>query len=98
MTVVFKLNPGLDLESAGLEVRALFEWQPLPTDHRVMEGEWGIQDRYDLSWWDVLIVSSTQVLGCSYLLTEDLQGIQKLGDVQVINPFHTSPESLPIQL
>ncbi len=97
VTVVYKLNPGLDPEIARQEVRALFEWQPLPPDHRVMEGAWGLQDRYDLSWWDALIVSSAQVLGCSYLLTEDLQENQNLGDVQVINPFHTSPESLPIQ-
>jgi predicted nucleic acid-binding protein len=61
-----------------------------------MEGAWGIQDRFGLSWWDALIVFSAQVMGCSYLLTEDLQENQKLGDLLVINPFHTSPESLPV--
>jgi hypothetical protein len=30
-------------------------------------------------------------------LTEDLQENQNLGQVQVIHPFHTSPESLHLE-
>ena len=94
VTVVFKLEPGLDPDKARQDMRAFFSWQPLPVDSRIMEGAWGIQDRFRLSWWDALIVFSAQVMGCSYLLTEDLQEYQKLGDLVVINPFHISPESL----
>ena len=94
VSVVFKLDPGLDPESARKDVRALFTWQPLPPDSRVLEAAWAIQDQYGLSWWDALIVSSAQVSNCTYLLTEDLQENQNLGQVQVIHPFHTSPESL----
>lgn len=97
VSVVFKLDPGLDPESARKDVRALFTWQPLPIDSRVLEGAWVIQDQYGLSWWDALIVSSAQVLDCMYLLTEDLQEDQKLGQVQVIHPFHRSPESMPVE-
>jgi len=43
---------------------------------------------------DALIVSSAQVIDCTHLLTEDLQEHQKFGRVQVIYPFHASPESL----
>lgn len=94
VTVVFKLEPGLDSEKARKDVRAFFAWQPLPVDSRIMEGAWGIQDRFRLSWWDSLIVFSAQIMDCSYLLTEDLQENQKIGYVQVINPFHIPPESL----
>jgi predicted nucleic acid-binding protein len=93
MTVVFKLEPGLKSENARKDVRSFFAWQPLPVDSRVVEGAWGIQDRFRLSWWDALIVCAAQVMGCSYLLTENLQENQKLGDLQVINPFYISPES-----
>lgn len=96
VTAVFKLDPGMDPESARKDVRSLVTWQPLPVESHVVEGAWVIQDRYNLSWWDALIVSSAQMIGCPYLLTEDLQENQKLGDVQVINPFHRSPESLPM--
>ena len=94
VTVVFKLEPGLAHKIARKDVRAFFAWQPLPVDSRVVEGAWNIQDRFRLSWWDALIVASAQVMDCSYLLTEDLQENQKIGDVQVINPFHTPPGSL----
>jgi predicted nucleic acid-binding protein len=95
LTVVFKLDPGLKPEKARKDVRSFFAWQPLPVDYRVVEGAWGIQDRYRLSWWDALIVCAAQVMGCSYLLTENLQDHQKLGFLQVINPFHISPDSFP---
>jgi predicted nucleic acid-binding protein len=94
---VFKLDPGLDPESARKDVRALFTWQPLPPDSRVLEAAWVVQDQYGLSWWDALIVSSAQVSNCRYLLTEDLQEDQNIGQVQVIHPFHTSPESLHLE-
>ena len=41
-----------------------------------------------------LIVSAAQVTDCRYLLTEDLQDAQMFGNLQVINPFHTAPETL----
>jgi predicted nucleic acid-binding protein len=73
MTVVFKLEPGLKPENARKDVRSFFAWQPLPVDSRVVAGAWGIQDRFRLLWWNALIVCSAQVIGCSYLLTENLQ-------------------------
>jgi predicted nucleic acid-binding protein len=42
---------------------------------------------------DALIVSAAQVADCRYLLTEDLQDAQIFGNLQVINPFHTAPET-----
>jgi predicted nucleic acid-binding protein len=77
-----------------MDVRSLIEWQPVPADAAVMEGAWFLQDRYGLSWWDALIVSAAQSSGCRYLLTEDLQENQLLGDVEVINPFRTESEAL----
>ena len=94
VTVTMKLKPGLDSESARKEIRALLPWHPIPIDARVMEGAWRIQDRYQLSWWDTLIVSAAQVGNCRYLLTEDLQHDQLFDRVQVINPFLLSPDTL----
>lgn len=94
VTVTNKLQPGMDPQSAHEDVRSLLAWQPIPVDARVVEGAWRIQDRYNLSWWDALIVSAAQVDNCRYLLTEDLQENRKMGDVEVINPFRTSPESI----
>jgi predicted nucleic acid-binding protein len=94
VTVTNKLQPGMDPQSAREDVRLLLAWRPIPVDARVVEGAWRIQDRYQLSWWDALIVSAAQVGNCRYLLSEDLQDNQDFGHVMVINPFRTPPESI----
>jgi predicted nucleic acid-binding protein len=95
VTVTQKLSPGLDREAARSEVRTFMtSWHAIPIDARVVEGAWGVQDGYRLSWWDALIVSAAWVGGCRYLLTEDLQEDQEIGSVTVVNPFRTSPGSL----
>ena len=94
ITVTEKLDPGLDRESARKDIRSLLPWRPISVDNRVFDGAWHIQDRFGLSWWDALIVSAALVGDCQYLLTEDLQDLQMFGNLQVINPFHTKPETL----
>ena len=94
VTVTKKLQPGMDLHSAREDVRFLLAWRPIPTDARVVESAWRIQDRYRLSWWDALIVSAAQLIDCRYLLTEDLQENRNFGNLEVINPFHTPPDSI----
>jgi predicted nucleic acid-binding protein len=94
VTVTEKLRPGLDSENARRDVRSLLAWHPIHVDGRVLEGAWFIQDQYKVSWWDALILSAAQVAGCRYLLSEDLQENQELGDLRIVNPFRTAPESL----
>lgn len=92
-TVTQKLTPGLDPQNAREDVRSLLAWDPIPVNDRVIEGAWLIQDRYQLSWWDALIVSAAQIGDCRLLLTEDLQENQTIGHLRVINPFHLPPDS-----
>jgi predicted nucleic acid-binding protein len=94
VTVTEKLDPGLSPEDARGDVLSLLTWGPLPTSGEIMEGAWSIQDRFGLSWWDSLIVSAGRLADCRYLLTEDLQADQMFGDIQVIDPFMRSPNSL----
>jgi len=97
VTVTAKLNPGLPPEAARREVRTLLAWQPLPADGRLLEGAWLLQDRFRLSWWDALIVAAAQAQGCRYLLSEDFQEGQELGEVEIINPFLIKPEQLGVE-
>jgi predicted nucleic acid-binding protein len=43
--------------------------------------------RHHLSYWDSSIVAAAQALGCSELLTEDLNHGQRIGSVRIANPF-----------
>jgi predicted nucleic acid-binding protein len=77
------------------EVNDLFAWQPVTVNADILDRGWKLQDRYQLSFWDALIVAAAASVGCRYLLTEDLQNGQELDGVIVMNPFLTSPQSLP---
>lgn len=80
-------------EEARAEARDLLAWRPVAMDAAVLERGWRIQDRYQLSFWDALIVSAAKSAACGYLLTEDLQAGQKLDDITVVNPFMSTPGS-----
>jgi predicted nucleic acid-binding protein len=94
VTVTQKLRPGMDAASAWTDVRNLMVWQPVPLDLVVLGGGRAVQDRYQLSWWDSLIVSAAQVAGCRFLLTEDLQNGQIFDSVEVVDPFQQGPDLL----
>ncbi|MDP9049720.1 MAG: PIN domain-containing protein [Acidobacteriota bacterium] len=53
----------------------------------VVSGAIHIQQRYQLSWYDSLIVSAAQQGGCTTLYSEDLQHAQTFGTVTVRDPF-----------
>src|SRR5271167_3822728 len=81
-------------DEARSEVRDLLAWRPVVTDAALLERGWKIQDRYQLSYWDALIVAAAGASSCRYLLTEDLQAGQKLDGIEVVNPFLHGPRSL----
>jgi predicted nucleic acid-binding protein len=81
-------------DEARAEVRDLLAWNPLTTDAALVEQGWKIQDRYQLPYWDALIVAAAKASACGYLLTEDLQAGQKLDGIEVLNPFLRGPNSI----
>jgi predicted nucleic acid-binding protein len=92
--VTRKLRPGLDAEAARKIVRSLWAWQPVAIDERSFIAAWDIQDRFQLSWWDALIVASARSSRCSILLTEDLQHGQDFEGLRAIDPFKAASEDV----
>jgi predicted nucleic acid-binding protein len=81
-------------DEARAEVRDLMAWNPIAVDATVIESAWKLQDRYQLPYWDSLIVAAAKVAACGFLLSEDLQNGQKLDGVEVVNPFLHKPKSV----
>ena len=79
---------------ARQEVRDLLAWQPVRADGDLIERAWALQDRYQLSFWDSLIVAAAKTAACQYLLTEDLQDSQDFDGVRIINPFRNDTASV----
>ena len=91
VTVTRKLDPPRAAFDAREDVTSLVTWGPIVPGLRLADAAWAIEDRYGLSWWDALIVAAAQAGECTYLLTEDLQDGQALGNVTVVDPFSHEP-------
>ena len=78
-------------------VEALLVWQPIGIDNAVLQRAWLAEERYQISWWDSLIVAAAQASTCQILLTEDLQDGQVFDGVRVVDPFASS-ERTPKQV
>ena len=89
VTVTQKLKPGLGREIAREDIRNLMTWRPAVVEEKVIESAWILQDRYAFSWWDSLIIAAAQKQDCDYLLSEDMQHEQAIGELRIINPFVT---------
>ena len=46
-----------------------------------------IMKRYDLQFYDSLLLATAEALGCDEFLTEDLNDGQMYGSVKAVNPF-----------
>jgi predicted nucleic acid-binding protein len=90
LTVTRKLRPALPRSKAREEVEDLLGWQPAPVTGDLVRDAWRIEDRFELSWWDSLIVASALAQNCHTLLTEDLQDGLEIDDLRVLNPFAPS--------
>ncbi|MGY6586740.1 MAG: PIN domain-containing protein [Wenzhouxiangella sp.] len=85
--VTRRLQPGMPTEEAREDIRGLQTWNPVEINATTLEMAWVVEDRHGFSWWDSLIIASAQQANCRYLLSEDLQDGQTIGELSVINPF-----------
>ena len=49
-----------------------------------------IEQRYNVSFWDALIIQAAGSAGASIVYSEDLADGQKYGSLRVINPLNRS--------
>lgn len=84
----------LSSDEARAEVRRYQAWKPWLVDQATVETAWAVESRYRVNYWDALMIAAAQHMGCSLLLTEDLQHRQRMDELVVINPFLAGPEIL----
>ncbi len=89
-----KFPSAVSAGDARAEVRRYQNWRPWVIDHPTVEAAWAIEARYQLGFWDALIVSSAQQQGCDSLLTDALPHGQQIDGVHILNPFILGPETL----
>lgn len=89
-----KFSSAISAGDARAEVRRYQRWLPWAIDHATMETAWAVESRYQLNYWDALIVAAAQAQGCAYLLSEDLQHEQQIDSLKILDPFLVGPELL----
>lgn len=87
VNITQKIATPVDIATVTQIIRDLSDWAvhtPIPQD---VINAIRIQQRYQLSFWDAMIVWSAVRLGCAVLWSEDLNHGQTYEGVRVQNPF-----------
>jgi predicted nucleic acid-binding protein len=87
VTITTKVKTPLDRETAIEIVSALSAWKVHSPDVNDVVAAIEIQKRYQISFWDAMIVCSASKLNCDILWSEDLNDGQVYDGVKVVNPF-----------
>lgn len=82
-----KAKRPVSIEQARSLISDYLSWDPIVNDGATMLEAIDVEQRYQLSFWDSLIVVAAQKGGASVLFSEDFNHGQKFGSVVVHNPF-----------
>lgn len=82
-----KLAPSLPSAEASQIIASLGKWRIHTPGVEDVLSAIQVQERYDISFWDAMIVHSANQLGCGVLWSEDLNAGQVYQQVRVQNPF-----------
>ena len=86
-----KVARPLDSKEIRKIVTELQEWEVFVNNGDSVLRALEIQEQYQVSFWDGLIVNAAHSSGAEILYTEDLSHGQILGGVRVVNPFKSRP-------
>jgi predicted nucleic acid-binding protein len=82
-----KAQRPVTFEQARTLISDYLAWDPIVNDGASMLEAIDLEKRYQLSFWDSLIVADAQKGGASIIYSEDFNHGQKFGSVEVRNPF-----------
>jgi predicted nucleic acid-binding protein len=68
-------------------IRQFSQWTVVTNTSDSVLNALSLESRYEISFWDALIINAAQVSEAVVLYTEDLNHGQLFGSVRVINPF-----------
>lgn len=92
-TVTGKLSKAVTPSDGRLMVKRMQELPVLPIDMTLVNDAIAGSERWNISYWDALIIAAATSAGCPVLLSEDLAHGTSYGSVHVQNPFRVEPVS-----
>lgn len=82
-----KVSPPLPLEAVRLLVRDYLAWEVVTNSPASVLQALDIEERYQTSFWDALIIQAAESSGSAVLYSEDLSPGQRYGETHVVNPL-----------
>jgi predicted nucleic acid-binding protein len=82
-----KIPRPVDLAKARTIVEDLCAWEVVVNDEQAVLAAIDLQAKYQLSFWDSLILDAARRSGATTLYSEDLSTGQRVGEVAIVNPF-----------
>ena len=80
-------QPLLQRHEAQSQVTALARQRVIPTTANMVVSAMGYAERYQMQWFDALMVDAALSAGATTLYSEDMQHGQRYGSLTVVNPF-----------
>jgi len=87
MYVILVKKLGLDKAVAAAEVHRLTDFHVIDISSSLVLRAIEMQEEFQLSYWDSLIIAAAEFASCDTVWSEDLNDGQRYGSVTVRNPF-----------
>jgi predicted nucleic acid-binding protein len=84
----------LTSDKARGAIAALRHLEVASLDETTVDGALDLHDRFQLRYWDALIVATAKLSGCTHVLSEDLNAGQDYDGVTIVNPFTVPAERM----
>ena len=85
--VILVKKLGLDKAVAAAEVHRLTDFHVIDISSSIVLRAIEMQEEFQLSYWDSLIIAAAEFASCDTVWSEDLNDGQRYGSVTVRNPF-----------
>ena len=82
-----KISPPLSTRETREWITQYMRWEVVVNTSRSVLNALEIEERYQISFWDALIVQAAESAGAETLYTEDMQRGRKFGGLTIVNPF-----------
>ena len=82
-----KVRQPLPMEEVRQLIRDYSTWEVVTNTSESVILALEIENRYQTSFWDALILQAAESSGASILYSEDLATGQRYGEIQIINPL-----------
>ena len=77
----------IDHQQAVLVIQSFRRFPVQDITSGIMLAALDTRQRFQLSYWDAAIIEASRALGCTQVLSEDLNDGQEYDGVRVVNPF-----------